>query len=111
MHGLPTAPCSARRSACARSLNAGARPALPCPSLCPPPLPATRCGRSRNCSQRLPEEQQMAGKIAAASLKSLLSENGELALIDVREPGQFGDGHLFFAVPLAYSRFELGLPT
>ncbi len=53
----------------------------------------------------------MAGKIAAPSLKSLLSEMGELALIDVREPGQFGDGHLFFAVPLAYSRFELGLPT
>src|SRR5262249_36107214 len=34
----------------------------------------------------------------------------EMALLDVREAGQFGEGHPFFAVPLPYSRFELGLP-
>ena len=42
-------------------------------------------------------------------LKSWLSDGDEIALIDVREHGQYGEGHLFFAVPLAYSTFELGL--
>src|SRR5262245_35036766 len=51
----------------------------------------------------------MAAMIDAPTLKSMLSDGGEMALIDVREAGQFGEGHLFFAVPLAYSRFELGL--
>jgi rhodanese-related sulfurtransferase len=47
--------------------------------------------------------------IDAPTLKSWLSDGSEIALIDVREVGQFGQGHLFFAVPLPYSRFELGL--
>jgi rhodanese-related sulfurtransferase len=51
----------------------------------------------------------MAAMIDAPTLKSMLSDGREIALIDVREAGQFGAGHLFFAVPLAYSRFELGL--
>src|SRR5262245_37356492 len=111
MPGLPTAPCSGRPSACARGLKPGARPALPCPSSCPPPPPATRCGPSRSCLRRLPKGRAMASEIAAANLKRLLSEPSELALIDVREHGQFGAGHAFFAVPLPYSRFELGLPS
>ena len=53
----------------------------------------------------------MAARIDAPTLKASLSDGRELALIDVRELGQFGEGHLFFAVPLAYSRFELGLAT
>ncbi|HEU0058367.1 MAG TPA: rhodanese-like domain-containing protein [Hyphomicrobiaceae bacterium] len=53
----------------------------------------------------------MASKMDAPTLKRALSDGREIALIDVREHGQFGEGHLFFAVPLAYSRFELGLPT
>ena len=53
----------------------------------------------------------MAARIDASTLKASLSDGRELALIDVRELGQFGEGHLFFAVPLAYSRFELGLAT
>lgn len=48
--------------------------------------------------------------IDAPTLKRWLSEPEEIALLDVREPGQFGEQHLFFAVPLAYSRFEIGLP-
>jgi len=47
--------------------------------------------------------------IDAPTLKGWLSDGSEIALIDVREAGQFGQGHLFFAVPLPYSRFELGL--
>jgi len=53
----------------------------------------------------------MVAAIDACALKARLSQPGELALIDVREHGQFGEGHLFFAVSLPYSRFELGLPT
>jgi rhodanese-related sulfurtransferase len=53
----------------------------------------------------------MAARIDAPRLKAALSDGREIALLDVREPGQFGEGHLFFAVPLAYSRFELGLPA
>jgi rhodanese-related sulfurtransferase len=43
------------------------------------------------------------------TLKGWLSDGHEIALLDVREHGQYGMGHLFFAVPLPYSRFELGL--
>jgi rhodanese-related sulfurtransferase len=51
----------------------------------------------------------MAGSVAASTLKAWLSDGGEIALLDVREHGQHGEGHPFFAVPLPYSRFELGL--
>src|SRR5262249_40261729 len=30
---------------------------------------------------------------------------------DVREHGQYGEAHAFFAVSLPYSRFEIGLPA
>src|SRR6185295_7968769 len=112
MPGLPTAPCSGRRRACARDWKAGAPRALPCRSWCPPRSPATRCAPLPSCSRRLPEGiAQMAAKIDAPTLKGALSDGREIALIDVREHGQFGEGHPFFAVPLAYSRFELGLPA
>ena len=48
--------------------------------------------------------------VDAPTLKAWLSDGREIALLDVREHGQYGMGHLFFAVPLPYSRFELGLP-
>jgi len=51
----------------------------------------------------------MVALVDAPTLKSWLSETGEIALLDVREHGQFGEGHLFFAVPLPYSRLELNL--
>ena len=53
----------------------------------------------------------MTATIDAVTLKAWLSDGGEIALLDVREAGQFGEAHLFFAVPLPYSRFELGLPA
>lgn len=52
----------------------------------------------------------MTTKITPATLKSWLHDGAELALLDVREAGQFGEGHLFYAVPLPYSRLELDLP-
>ena len=53
----------------------------------------------------------MIASIDAPTLKTWLSDGREIALIDVREAGQFVESHLFFAVPLPYSRFELHLPA
>src|SRR3954470_12856074 len=47
--------------------------------------------------------------INAGQLKALLQDEGEFALIDVREAGQFGESHLLFATPLPYSRLELDI--
>ncbi len=52
----------------------------------------------------------MAAPTDARTVKSWLSGASEIALLDVREYGQYGEGHPFFAVSLPYSRFELGLP-
>src|SRR4051812_9944420 len=51
----------------------------------------------------------MPAAVDASTLKSWLADGGELALLDVREAGEFGEGHLFHAVPLPYSRFELDI--
>jgi rhodanese-related sulfurtransferase len=48
----------------------------------------------------------MAKSFPAATVKAMLSDGGEIALLDVREAGQYADGHPFFAVPVAYSGFE-----
>ncbi len=39
-------------------------------------------------------------------LKPLLTEEDEIAFIDVREHGQYGDGHPFFCVNVPFSRLE-----
>ncbi|NYT64396.1 sulfurtransferase [Alcaligenaceae bacterium] len=44
--------------------------------------------------------------IDASQLKSWIHDTTELALLDVREHGQYGEDHLFFAVPLPYSQLE-----
>src|SRR5262245_37820412 len=51
----------------------------------------------------------MTGWVEAKTLKAWLSDGGETALIDVREHGQYGEGHPFFAVSIPYSRFEWAL--
>jgi rhodanese-related sulfurtransferase len=51
----------------------------------------------------------MTGYIDARTLKAWLSDGDEIALLDVREYGQYGEGHPFLAVSLPYSRFELDL--
>lgn len=52
----------------------------------------------------------MAKSVEASVLKGWLSEPGEIALLDVREVGQYSQGHPFFAVPVPYSRLEIDLP-
>ena len=44
--------------------------------------------------------------ISASELKPLLTAGDEIALLDVREHGQYGEGHPFFSIPFPYSRLE-----
>ncbi len=44
--------------------------------------------------------------ITARDLKPLLTAQDEIALLDVREQGQYGEGHPFFSIPFPYSRLE-----
>jgi rhodanese-related sulfurtransferase len=50
-----------------------------------------------------------ARTIAPAALQAALHDGLEIALLDVREDGEFGEDHLLFATPLPYSRLELGI--
>lgn len=45
--------------------------------------------------------------VTTEQLKAMLHDGSEIALLDVREAGQFGESHLLFATPLPYSRLEL----
>ena len=45
-------------------------------------------------------------EVAPEDLKSWLTDGMELALLDVREHGQFGEGHMFLATPAPYSQLE-----
>jgi rhodanese-related sulfurtransferase len=45
------------------------------------------------------------------SLRAWLRGPDEIALLDVREHGQYGEGHLFLAVPLPFSRLEADAPA
>ena len=45
--------------------------------------------------------------IDAATLQRWLYDKEEIALLDAREHGQYGEGHPFFAVHAPYSRLEL----
>lgn len=47
--------------------------------------------------------------IDARTLKDWLHDGAELAILDVREHGQFGQSHLFYATSLPYSRLELDI--
>lgn len=49
-------------------------------------------------------------RISPRDVKSRLTADGEIAFLDVREHGQYGEGHPFFAVPLPYSRLEIDAP-
>lgn len=44
--------------------------------------------------------------VDAYTLKKWLHDGKEIALLDVREQGQFGECHLFLAIPAPYSRLE-----
>jgi len=46
----------------------------------------------------------MTSFIDPKTLKSWLHDGGEIALLDVREHGQYGEAHLFYGIPLPFSR-------
>ncbi|HZM43687.1 MAG TPA: rhodanese-like domain-containing protein [Burkholderiales bacterium] len=49
----------------------------------------------------------MAGTVSPRELKTMMHDGGEIALLDVREAGQFGESHLLFATPTPYSTLEV----
>src|SRR6185503_17081907 len=53
----------------------------------------------------------MIARVSPQQLKAMLHDGREIALLDVREAGQFGESHLLFAAPLPYSRLELDAGT
>ena len=53
----------------------------------------------------------MFTSIALAAAKTALHAPGEVALLDVREAGEFGEGHPLFAVPCPYSTLETDVPA
>lgn len=48
----------------------------------------------------------MMRRVDAKTLKAWLSDGREIALLDVREHGQYGEGHPFHATSVPYSRLE-----
>lgn len=52
----------------------------------------------------------MTSFIDPKTLKSWLHDGAEIALLDVREHGQYGEAHLFYGIPLPFSRLELDAP-
>ena len=51
----------------------------------------------------------MINSISPLQLKKFLSDGQEIALFDVREHGPYGEGHLFFACSVPYSRLEFDI--
>lgn len=49
--------------------------------------------------------------ISSVDLKMALSDGGEIALLDVREHGQYGEGHPFFSVNCPFSTLEFEVQT
>ncbi|KWV57637.1 sulfurtransferase [Bradyrhizobium macuxiense] len=53
-----------------------------------------------------PQSKTTIGRVSATALKAWLGDEQEIALLDVREHGQYGEAHLFFAVNVPFSRLE-----
>ena len=51
--------------------------------------------------------QKQYKRVAPEILKGWLHDKKEIALLDVREHGQYGEEHLFYAVSTPYSKLEL----
>ncbi len=49
--------------------------------------------------------------VDATTLKGWLHDGAEIALIDVREHGEYGESHLLYGIPLPFSRLELDAPV
>ena len=56
-----------------------------------------------------PNTDHSFADVDSHTLKHWLHDGGEIALMDVREHGQYGESHLFYAAPLPYSRLEMDI--
>lgn len=54
---------------------------------------------------------QMLRSVSAAEIDARLGKADEMALVDVREEGEFGMGHMLLAVNVPYSLLELQMPA
>jgi rhodanese-related sulfurtransferase len=54
-----------------------------------------------------PSSFSTSPSVSPITLKQWLHDGAEISLLDVREHGQYGESHLFYAVPLPYSRLEV----
>jgi rhodanese-related sulfurtransferase len=55
--------------------------------------------------------QSSIGRLSPATVREWILDGHELALLDAREEGEFGSGHLFWAIPCPLSRAELRVPV
>ncbi|WP_313624725.1 rhodanese-like domain-containing protein [Achromobacter sp.] len=55
----------------------------------------------------LSHNDQNQADVDSHTLKQWLHDGREIALLDVREHGQYGESHLFYAAPVPYSRLEV----
>lgn len=49
----------------------------------------------------------MSREVSAVEAKVQVHDGAEIAFLDVREAGEFGEGHPLFAIPCPYSRLEV----
>ena len=50
-------------------------------------------------------------EVGASEAKELVHRPGEIAFLDVREHGEYGEGHPFLVVSCPYSRLEILAPS
>ena len=53
----------------------------------------------------------MDNTVDAKTVKSWISDDNEIAFIDVREIGQHTEGHPFFSISIPFSSFEINIET
>lgn len=59
---------------------------------------------------RRQDQEMSAARISVAGVRAALTDGAEVALIDLREFGQYGEGHPFFSVNIPFSRLEADAP-
>jgi rhodanese-related sulfurtransferase len=63
--------------------------------------------KTSNLFRSVWKELTVTSKITARDLRARIVDGSELALVDVREEGEFAERHLLFAISIALSRLEL----
>lgn len=56
------------------------------------------------------DQEMSAARTTVVGVRAALTDGVEVALIDIREFGQYGEGHPFFSVNIPFSRLEADAP-